>query len=65
MSYIDITPAGLNVTKAGRLEKFLSTKKKDAEERSRLEYEKLSGEVIELRNRLFDYEQIKRRAVVS
>lgn len=67
-SLIDITVHGLSVLEQGGIKAFLegkNRKQKINEEREGLELEKLNAEIIDLRNKIFDFESAKSRTIRS
>ena len=63
MSIIDIGKNGLTIIKAGGIKKYLLSLTQKSEEKERLEYEKINAEIIDIRNRIFDYDSTKKRAI--
>lgn len=64
-SIVDIGNNGLSIIKAGGIKKYLLSINQKSEEKERLEYEKINAEIIDIRNRIFDYESTKRRTIRS
>jgi hypothetical protein len=62
-SIIDISQEGLRILKAGGLKKYLSDTIEYAEQKEKMQYEKLNAELIDIRNKIFDYDSTKKRAI--
>jgi len=64
-SIIDIAQNGLTILKYGGYKTYITKSQESSAEKERLEFEKLNSEIIDIRNRIFDYDSTKRRTVRS